>query len=87
MSDFPRLTPTQNRLLARAPDAFQPLPEDVRPFNRTLLALERKGAVDILKKSDGTLHWAAYRGKWVFNENGDPVRDDGIENNEGGNDR
>lgn len=79
MSDLPRLTLAQRRLLARAPDAFQPLPKNVRPFNRTLLALERKGVIDILKKNDGTLYWAAYRGRWVFDEDGEPVRDDGLE--------
>lgn len=55
--DYPRITEVQRRLLERTPAHFEPIPEDVRPFNRTLGVLERLGLVDILQR-DGAFFWA-----------------------------
>lgn len=55
--DYPRVTEVQRRMLERTPDHFAPIPDDVRPFNRTLTVLERLGLVDILQR-DGAFFWA-----------------------------
>lgn len=55
--DYPRITEVQRRLLERTPGHFEPIPEDVRPFNRTLGVLERLNLVDIPQR-DGVFFWA-----------------------------